>query len=90
MAGRTINPKNQKDSGDPLRFTPGDIVRAIEEVESAGLTVYAVEITLAGAINISTQPPPKIGKLPPARQALPETQTSTSSLDETRSVKKQA
>ena len=86
MAGRTINPKNQKDSGDPLRFTPSDIVRAIEEVEAAGLTVYAVEITLAGAINISTQPSPGVSKRPaPPRQA-----TRTNAVDETTPVKKLA
>jgi len=84
MAGRTITPKNQKDSGDPLRFTPSDIVRAIEEVEAAGLTVYAVEITLAGAINISTQPPPNVIKRP----ARPRQENK--SADETTPVKKQA
>lgn len=81
---------NRTKNHESLRFTAGDIVRAIEGVRAAGLQVYSVEVTPTGAINISTQPPPKIGKLPPARQALPETQTSTSSLDETRSVKKQA
>ena len=87
MAGRTITPKNQKDSGDPLRFTPGDIVRAIEEVESAGLTVYAVEITLAGAINISTQPPPSIIK----QRATPKRMQENELVGETRlSNKKQA
>jgi hypothetical protein len=39
-----------------LRFTPSDIVRAIVGVEAAGLQVYEVEITSAGAIKISTGP----------------------------------
>jgi hypothetical protein len=47
-----------------LRFAPGDIVRAIEEVGAAGLTVYGVEITLTGALNISTQPPSSVSKRP--------------------------
>ena len=37
-----------------LRFAPDDIVRAIAGVEAAGLEVYAVEITTAGSILIST------------------------------------
>jgi hypothetical protein len=54
--------KNQKKSREHLRFTPSDIVRAINGVEAAGLQVYGVEITLTGAINISTQPPPNISR----------------------------
>ena len=84
MARREVSPKNQKDSPKPLRFTSTEIVRAIEAVQAAGLTVYAVEITLAGAINISTQPPPSVRKRP----AMPRQETK--SVDETTPVKKQA
>ncbi len=35
------------------RFTPGDIVRAIESVEATGLVALSVEITPTGAIKIS-------------------------------------
>lgn len=59
-------------------------MRAIEEVEAAGLTVYGVEITLTGAINISTQPPPSVSKRP----ATPRQETKR--VDETTPVKKQA
>jgi hypothetical protein len=38
------------------RFTPGDIVRAIESVEATGLVALSVEITPTGAIKISTGP----------------------------------
>jgi hypothetical protein len=41
-----------------LRFTPNDIVRAIDGVTAAGLQVYAVEITPTGAIKINTELPP--------------------------------
>jgi hypothetical protein len=50
-------PKNQNDSRKRLRFTTEEIMRTIDAVKAAGLTIYGVEITLAGAINISTQPP---------------------------------
>ena len=70
MSFRKNTRKNQKDSRAQLHFTPGDIVRTIEAVQAAGLTVYGVEITLAGAINISTQPPPGVSKRStPPRQA---------------------
>ena len=86
MAGRKITPKKRKDSRQPLRFTSAEIVRTIEAVQASGLTVYGVEITLAGAINISTQPSPGVSKRPaPPRQAL-----LTNSVDETTPVKKQA
>jgi hypothetical protein len=84
MAGRKITPENPNDSREPLRFAPGDIVRAIEEVGAAGLTVYGVEITLTGALNISTQPPPSVSKRP----ATPRQETKK--VDETTPVKKQA
>jgi hypothetical protein len=84
MAGRKITPKNPNDSREPLRFAPGDIVRAIEEVGTAGLTVYGVEITLTGALNISTQPPAGVIKRP----ATPRQESET--VDETISIKKQA
>jgi hypothetical protein len=53
MAGRKITPKKRKDSRQPLRFMSAEIVRTIEAVQASGLTVYGVEITLAGAINIT-------------------------------------
>jgi hypothetical protein len=45
-------PNRNKNHG-PLRFTPGDIVRAIAGVEAAGLPISAVEITPTGTIKIS-------------------------------------
>jgi hypothetical protein len=45
-------PNRNKNHG-PLRFTPGDIVRAIAGVEAAGLPIYAVELTPTGTIKIS-------------------------------------
>ena len=83
MSFRKNTRKNQK---DPLRLTSGEIVRAIDAVQAAGLTIYGVEITLAGAINISTQPSPGVSKRPaPPRQA-----TRTNAVDETTPVKKLA
>jgi hypothetical protein len=46
------NANRNKDDG-PLRFTPGDIVRAIAGVEAAGLPISAVEITPTSTIKIS-------------------------------------
>jgi hypothetical protein len=70
MAPRKTIPKNKKDSREQLRFTPAEIVRTIEVVQAAGLPVYSVEITLAGAMNISTRPPPSVSKRSaPPRQA---------------------
>ena len=83
MARRKNTRKNQK---DPLRLTSGEIVRAIDAVQAAGLTIYGVEITLAGAINITTQPPPSVSKRP----ATPRQVTETDSVDETTPVKKLA
>jgi hypothetical protein len=58
MARRKVTPKKEMQSREHLRFTPTDIVRAIDGVTAAGLQVYGVEITPTGAINIWTQPPP--------------------------------
>ena len=42
MAHRKVTPKKQEQSRrEHLRFTPGDIVRAIAGVEAAGLPIYA-------------------------------------------------
>ena len=68
------------------RFTADEIVRTIDAVQAAGLTVYGVEITLAGAINISTQPPHNVSKRP----ATPRQMSETKSMDETTPAKKQA
>jgi hypothetical protein len=38
------------------RFTADEIVRAIDAVTKAGLTVQSVEITHSGSIKIETQP----------------------------------
>jgi hypothetical protein len=86
MAPSKIIPKNKKDSREQSRFTPAEIVRTIEAVQAAGLTVYGVEITLAGAINISTQPAPSVSK----RSAPPRQAPRTNSADETTPIKKQA
>jgi hypothetical protein len=82
--------KNQKKSREHLRFTPSDIVRAINGVEAAGLQVYGVEITLTGAINIATQPPPNVSRQRPSRQPVADTQTNTNPPDETRLIKERA
>lgn len=41
---------------DPRRFQADDIVRAIETVQQAGLTIRGVEITTSGSIKIETEP----------------------------------
>jgi hypothetical protein len=82
VSRRKATLKKQKERREQPHFTPNGIVLAIKGVEAAGLKVYGVEITLTGAISISTQPPP--------RQTLIDTQTSTNSPDETKPVKKQA
>ena len=87
MARAKIILKKQKDSRKPLRFTSAEIVRTIEAVQASGLTVYGVEITLAGAINISTQPPPSVSK---HRPAMPRQVSETDSVDETTPDKKLA
>jgi hypothetical protein len=79
---RKVTLKKQKERREQPHFTPNDIVLAIKSVETAGLKIYGVEITLTGTISISTQPPP--------RPALTDTQTSTKLQDDTISVKKQA
>jgi hypothetical protein len=61
-------------------------MRTIDAVKAAGLTIYGVEITLAGAINISTQPPPSVSKRP----ATPRRVSETDLVGETTPVKKQA
>jgi hypothetical protein len=48
-------PKKQKERR--AAFTPDDIVRAIEAVQQTGLTVYGVEISVDGSINIHTASP---------------------------------
>jgi len=49
--------KKQKERHEALRFTADEIVRAIEAVQRAGLTIYSVEITLNGSISINTTAP---------------------------------
>jgi len=57
VSARKARSKKQKKSRKVVSFTADDIVRAIEAVEQTGLTVYGVEITLNGSINISTKSP---------------------------------
>ena len=52
-------PKQLNKNRERPRFSPNDIVRAIEGVEAAGLEIYSVEITPSGAINIRTSPLPE-------------------------------
>ena len=87
MARAKIIPKKQKDTRKPLRFTSAEIVRTIDAVQASGLTVYGVEITLAGAINISTQPTlPSVSKRPTTLRQV----TETDLVDETTPSKKLA
>ena len=77
--------KIKKTAVSALRSLPVDIVLAIEAVQRAGLTVYGGEITLAGAINISTQPTlPSVSKRPTTLRQV----TETDLVDETTPNKK--
>jgi hypothetical protein len=77
--------KIKKTAVSALRSLPVDIVLAIEAVQRAGLTVYGGEITLAGAINISTQPTlPSVSKRPTTLRQV----TETDLVDETTPSKK--
>ena len=77
---KDIPTKRSKNPGRP-RFTPDDIVRAIDGVEAAGLLVYYVEITPTGSIKIITGP----------RSDGPADQTSDVGLQaEAKTTKKQA
>jgi hypothetical protein len=76
---RKVTQKKHKEGRERPHFTPNDIVRAINGVETAGLQVYGVEITPTGAINIWTQP----------RQAEPDKQISSKPND-TGPLKEQA
>jgi len=49
--------EKQKQHHEALHFTADDIVRAIEAVQQAGLTIYSVEIALNGPISINTTSP---------------------------------
>jgi len=57
VTARKDRSKKQKERHEVLRFTADDIVRAIEAVQQAGLTIYSVEITLSGSISINTTSP---------------------------------
>ena len=46
--------KKQKKRIEGPRFTADEIVRTIEAVQQAGLTVHSVEITLNGSVSIHT------------------------------------
>jgi hypothetical protein len=48
--------KKQIKNRKPRRVAPKDIVRAIDDVEAAGLQIYGVEITPTGSIRIITTP----------------------------------
>jgi hypothetical protein len=73
----------QKEGRQALRFTADEIVRAIEAVQQAGLTVYGVEITLTGSISISTTPPSK-------HAAASKPEASAGALNDTEPNKKRA
>jgi hypothetical protein len=45
MPRRKVTPQKQPAE----RFTSAEIIRAIEDVQAAGLTVHAVEISLVGS-----------------------------------------
>ena len=83
MPARKDRLKKQKESRGAPRFTVDDIVRAIEAVQQAGLTVYGVEISLNGSINISTTSPFK-------RAAASKPETSADPLDEVQANKRRA
>ena len=65
----------KKESREAPRFTADDIFRAVEAVQQAGLTVYGVEISRNGSINISTTSPFK-------RAAASKPETSANALVE--------
>lgn len=75
--------KKQNERRGAPRFTPDDIVRAIEAIQQAGLTVYGVEISLNGSINIHTKSPFK-------GSAASKRQTSADALDEVDPIKRRA
>jgi hypothetical protein len=52
---KTVSRNRSKNPERP-RFTPDEIVRAIDAVTKAGLTIHSVEITNSGSIKIETQP----------------------------------
>ena len=83
MSARKDRRKNQKKSREAPRFTPDDVMRAIEAVQQAGLTVYAVEVAPNGSINISTTSPFK-------RAAASKSETTADAQDEAQPNKKRA
>ena len=83
MSARKDRRKSHKVTRKALRFTADDIVRAVEAVEQAGLTVYGVEITLSGSIKISTASPFK-------RAAGSKSETTVDVQDEAQPNKKRA
>jgi hypothetical protein len=83
VSARNDRLKKQKESPGASRFTPDDIVRAIEAVHQAGLTVYSVEITLNGSMHIHTTSPLK-------RAAAPKLETDMDAQDGVQPNKKRA
>jgi hypothetical protein len=83
MPRRKVTP--QKQPAERLRFTSAEIVRAIEDVQAAGLTVHAVEISLAGSIKITTQPEPSVSRRPQKTRTV-----RADPAEETTPIKKQA
>ena len=81
MPRRKVTPQKQPAE----RFTSAEIIRAIEDVQAAGLTVHAVEISLAGSIKITTQPEPSVSKRPQKTRTV-----QVDPVEETTPVKKQA
>ncbi|HMF22047.1 MAG TPA: hypothetical protein VKG24_07970 [Pseudolabrys sp.] len=66
------------------RFTADEIVRAIDAVTKAGLTVQSVEITNSGSIKIETQ------SLPKQRTSTPKTAPDAANAQDEILKKKQA
>jgi hypothetical protein len=66
------------------RFTADEIVRAIDAVTKAGLTVQSVEITNSGSIKIETQ------SLPKQRTSTPKTVPDAANAQDEILKKKQA
>jgi hypothetical protein len=61
VSARKASQKKQKENREALRFTADEIIRAVEAVEQAGLTVHAVDIAPNGSMSIKTTSPFKRG-----------------------------
>jgi len=84
VAPRDDHFKKTKEIHEALRFTTDEIVRAIEAVEQAGLTIYGVEVATNGSIKINTTSPFK------KRGVVTTPETGGDAQDEIHSNKKRA